>query len=135
MLKSHLGHLLCKRIREGFPILQKTVEDKLQEQESQLERLGKPREDHYQQITYLRDIVKTYEGLALKALRTPADLPSDEIKLRGFTRSMESDFAKKMEKHGHLYQFLEIGEDIEMDRSAEEYDSDSDSRTITVVSN
>ena len=134
MLKSYLGDLLCKRIREGFPELQRTVENKLQEQEARLEKLGKPRENHYQQSAYLRDIVKIYEDLARKALTSPTELPLDEIKLRGFTRSMEGDFAKMMVQDGHQYQFLDIGQEIEPDRPRDESDSDSDSRTISVVS-
>lgn len=133
-LKCYLGHLLCKRIREGFPELQRSVEDKLQEQEARLERLGKPRAEHSQQRNYLRDIVKTYEDLASKSLTSPAELPSDEIKLRGLTQTLNAVFAKMMMKEGHKYHFLDIGEDVEVDWAREDSDSESDSRTITVVS-
>ena len=133
-LKCYLGHLLCKRIREGFPELQRSVEDKLQEQEARLERLGKPRAEHSQQSNYLRDIVKTYEDLASKSLTSPAELPSDEIKLRGLTQTLNAVFAKMMMKEGHKYHFLDIGEDVEVDWAREDSDSESDSRTITVVS-
>ena len=135
-LKNYVGKLLCNRIRTGFPELQRTVKDKLQEEEARLVRLGKPRGNIYLKSNYLRDIVKTYEDLARKALTSPAELPSDELKLRGVTRTMEADFAIMMEREGHHYKFLEIGQEVEADWSTEESDSDSnsDSRTITVVS-
>jgi hypothetical protein len=136
-LKNYLGRLLCKRIREGFPALQTSVHDKLQEQQIRLKFLGKPRETHAQQQGYLRDIVKTYEDLAGKALRSPAELSCDEIKLRGLTQTMNADFAKTMGKEGHKYQFLDIGQDVEAECALcaqEDSDSEPGSRRISVVS-
>lgn len=134
-LKGFLGQLLCKRIREGFPQMQHTIREKLHHEKTRLERLGKPRENHNQQLSYLRDIVRTYEALAHNALRSPAELPNDEIKLRGFTQNMNADFAKMMMKEGHKYRFLEIGQEVEADWSRDDSDSDCDDSTLSVVSN
>jgi hypothetical protein len=132
-LKRYLGDLLCKRIRAGFPALQESVQDKLQEQNARLMSLGIPRESFAQQQAYLRDIVKTYEDFAGKALRSPGELPSDEIKLRGFTQKMNADFAKKMLKEGHKYHFLDIGQDVEADWAHEDSEYETDSRIMSVV--
>lgn len=133
-LKSFLGQLLCKRIREGFPQLQIAVRVKLQAEQVLLERLGEPRENHDQRSFYLRSIVSTYEDLARKALRSPAELPRDDIKLRGFTQNMNADFAKMMIKKGHKYKFLKIGQELEADWSQDDSDSDYDDSTLSVVS-
>lgn len=133
-LKSFLGSLLSKRIREGFPALRASVDDKLQEQEVRLKSLGKPRGSPALQQAYLRDIVKAYEDLAGKALRSPAELPCDEIKLRGFTQSMNAGFAKMMGRQGHKYQFLDIGQDIEAAWSPDGSDTELETRTVNIVS-
>jgi hypothetical protein len=121
------------RIRQGFPTLQGIIRDKLREQEARLESLGQSRESRAQQLDYLRNIVKTYEDLAGKALRSPAELSSNQIKLRGFTQTRNAEFAKMMVKMGHMYQFLEIGQEVESDWSPAESEFDPEPRIIAVV--
>ena len=111
-----------------------TVFEKLQEQQNLLRSLGKPRETLAQQQAYLRDIVKTYEDLSIKSLRAPAEMPSDDIKLRGRTQNMNANSAKMMLMEGHKLQFLEIGQEMEVDLALEDDDSGTESRRISVVS-
>jgi hypothetical protein len=107
-LKKFLSTLLCQRIRDGFPEMQKSVERLLTAEYVRLLELGKPRETLALQRAYLVEITQRFQNLAKKALNKPEDLPSDGMRLRGLVQRSKSSFAKRMHHDGHLYEFFEI---------------------------
>ncbi|RDW91118.1 hypothetical protein BP5796_02283 [Coleophoma crateriformis] len=108
MLKRYLSDLLCKRIAEAFPGMLATIEKLKNTERSRLDRLGDPRPSVNDQRAYLMSIVHKYQVVASQALRSPADLELDDIKLRGKVQRANEDFAKQLRKNGKTYPFLEI---------------------------
>jgi hypothetical protein len=104
-LKSFLSALLCTRIREGFPRMQKAVEERLENEQRSLDRLGQPRPDVSHQRAYLVDITQRFQTLAGKALRSPEELHFEEMKLRGKAERAKQEFAINLRLHGHFYEF------------------------------
>ncbi|KFY41097.1 hypothetical protein V494_03202 [Pseudogymnoascus sp. VKM F-4513 (FW-928)] len=113
-LKKFLAYSLCKRIREVFPSMKSRIMHLLEEQRKILTQLGDERPTLNEQHKYLREIARRYQFLAYHALNSPEELPSDEMKLRGLTRTAAESFADKVKSEGHLYSFQDIGapEDI-----------------------
>ncbi|RDL36733.1 Uncharacterized protein BP5553_06085 [Venustampulla echinocandica] len=110
MLKKFLASILCRRIREAFPGLRIKIMALLAAEKQTLARLGNPRPELYDQRKYLNEIVVRYHDLAHQALKSPEELPSDTMKLRGMVRQAAKTFATEMRINGNLYEFLEIGD-------------------------
>lgn len=110
VLKEFLAKLLCKQIRVAFPEMQKTIRAMLAAQEEKLARLGKPRQEPQERFQYLMNIVREYNHLAQQALTSPENLPSADMKLRGFERMATDEFAEDIKNDGHYHPFLSIGE-------------------------
>lgn len=114
MLKTHLANLLSKRIRESFPRMQDTVTRLLAEESAKRETFGDPRAHHQERQAYLLGIAKEFQELSNKTLRSPEELVGfDDMKLRGFTTTQTESFADQMQKSGHRYDFLKIGQPVE----------------------
>lgn len=109
MLKKFLANLLCRRIRENFPDMQRTIGRLLAAEKAYLMRLGEPRTLHHQQQTYLVSIAERFQTLAHQALTSPEELSADAMKLRGMTQKSGDEFAEELRRHGHFYPFHEIG--------------------------
>ncbi|KFX86692.1 hypothetical protein V490_08938 [Pseudogymnoascus sp. VKM F-3557] len=118
-LKKFLAYSLCKRIREVFPSMKLRIMHLLAEQRKVLARLGDERPTRNEQHKYLREIARRYQLLAYHALNSPEELPSDEMKLRGLTRTAAELFADTVKTEGHLHSFqnIEAPEDISVGRS------------------
>jgi hypothetical protein len=114
MLKKYLAKLLSKRIRDSFPDMQDTVADLLREEKERRNKLGRPRSDESQRRPFLANIVKDFEDLATKALKAPGELPSNDVKLRGMTTAQTEQFAKALSERGLFYNFVTIGDPIEI---------------------
>jgi DNA-directed RNA polymerase subunit F len=82
----------------------------LAEQRKMLAQLGDERPTPNEQHKYLREIARRYQALAYHALNSPEELPSDEMKLRGLTRTAAELFADTVKNEGHLYSFQDVGE-------------------------
>jgi hypothetical protein len=113
MLKRFLANLLCKKIREAFPDMQKSISGLLAIERAKIKELGDPRPTRTQRLQYLYKIVREYNDMAHKALNSPQDLPSTDMKLRGFTRQASDDFAEAIRTKGHLHEFMEIGASVD----------------------
>jgi hypothetical protein len=109
-LKTFLSNLLCRRIREGFPRMQNTVQELLVRERKQLSALGKPRPTPGLQRAYLSAIALKFQTLAGYALNDPQNLPSVDMKLRGMADRAKDEFAEELRLRGHLYEFFAIGE-------------------------
>jgi hypothetical protein len=107
MLKIFLSNLLCQRIRDSFPKLQRVVDKLLEDEQSHLNTFGSPRETTADQRAYLVAITQKFQDLAKQALKSPEDLPSDNMKLRGLVESSKTSFAVKMRQNGHFYEFID----------------------------
>lgn len=107
MLKIFLSNLLCQRIRDSFPRMQKVVDKLLEDELNHLNTFGNPRETIADQRAYLVAITQKFQDLAKQALKSPEDLPSDNMKLRGLVETSKSSFATKMRQSGHLYEFID----------------------------
>lgn len=113
-LKTYLANTLCKRICETFPDMQEKVKQLLQTEISKRQAYGTPRLDFSQRLAYLTGIVKTFQDLTYRALKSPGELPSDDLKLRGLTEREKIRFTQDMTENGHLHKFLEINAPIEI---------------------
>lgn len=82
----------------------------LAEERKTLAQLGDERPTRNEQHKYLREIARRYQALAYHALNSPEELPSDEMKLRGLTRTAAELFADTVKNEGHLYSFQDVGE-------------------------
>ncbi|OBT75242.1 hypothetical protein VF21_05671 [Pseudogymnoascus sp. 05NY08] len=109
-LKKFLAHALCRRIREVFPSMKSRIMHLLAEERKMLAQLGDERPTRNEQHKYLREIARRYQALAYHALNSPEELPSDEMKLRGLTRTAAELFADTVKNEGHLYSFQDVGE-------------------------
>jgi hypothetical protein len=109
MLKKFLANLLCRRIRETFPTMQRKIGELLELERSRLTQLGDPRPEHSDRQNYLVSIAEKFRSLSRQALRSPEELPSDDMKLRGLAKRARDEFAQEIEKNGHYYMFSEIG--------------------------
>lgn len=109
-LKSFLSNLLCRRIREGFPGMQTAVQCRLAQEKERLHRLGEPRGSHNLRMAYLFGITQRFQNLVEQALRSPEDLPFEDLKLRGKIERAKDEFAENLRLHGHLYDFSAIRE-------------------------
>lgn len=107
-LKTFLSNLLCQRIREGFPKMQETLQRLLDDQVAQLNAMGNPRPTLESQRAYLVGITQKFHTLAGQALKTPEDLPFDEMNLRGKAERAKSKFARDLRSQGHFYEFSDI---------------------------
>jgi len=110
MLKKFLASLLCRRILETFPIMQRKIGDLLVRERARLTQLGDPRPEHSDRQVYLVSIAEKFQSLANQALRSPEELPADDMKLRGRVQKANREFAQAMREHGHFYRFFEIEE-------------------------
>ncbi|KFZ14601.1 hypothetical protein V502_06004 [Pseudogymnoascus sp. VKM F-4520 (FW-2644)] len=109
-LKEFLAHALCRRIREVFPSMKSRIMHLLAEQRKMLAQLGDERPTPNEQHKYLREIARRYQKLAYHALNSPEELPFDDMKLRGLTRTAAELFADIVKNEGHLYSFQDVGE-------------------------
>jgi hypothetical protein len=133
MLKKYLANLLCRRIRESFPSMQNTVAKLLAAERIRRDSLGEPRSEHPARLAHLMSIVKEFQDLANKALRSPEGLPSDDIKLCGKKQNQADIFTKIMEESGHSYEFLNIGDPVEVE-VLEELSPTIGSEIVSIVS-
>lgn len=107
-LKKFLSNLLSRRIREGFPWMQKAMEVRLEQERKKLADLGTPRPSRGSQKAHLSAIALKFQTLAGNALNNPQDLPSVDMKLRGMADGAKDDFAEELRLRGHLYDFFPI---------------------------
>jgi len=107
-LKHFLSELLCQRIREGFPGMLETMQTLLNDEVVRLNAMGDPRPNLESQRAYLVGITQRFQTLALQALKSPEDLPSDEMNLRGNAERAKSKFARDLRSQGHFYEFSDI---------------------------
>jgi len=85
----------------------------LQKEKYKRAMYGSPRVDHSQRQAYLLSVVNEYHNMAYKALHSSSDMPTNDLKLRGLTGDANEDFNAKIERDGHLHNFLKIGELVE----------------------
>lgn len=85
------------------------VETLLHEEKLRRKILGDSRSKKEQRRNFLIGIVKDFQDFAKKALRSPGDLPEDDMKLRGMTFKQNKQFATSLSSDGHFYKFLDIG--------------------------
>jgi hypothetical protein len=109
-LKTFLSNFLCRRIREGFPGMQKAVEERLVQEQKKLVALGEARKSLDLRRKYLSGIVLKFQTLAGYALDDPQNLPSVDMKLRGKADRAKDNFAEELRLRGHLYDFFPISE-------------------------
>ncbi|KAH6666614.1 P-loop containing nucleoside triphosphate hydrolase protein [Halenospora varia] len=126
MLKKHLANLLCQRIRDAFPGMLNTVTKLLEAERTHRQSFGEPRNDHSQKLSYLASVVGRFQTLALQSLRSPGDLPSDSMKLRGLSEKEKAAFAEDIMENGECFKFLKIGEDVVVPQKQDDSDLDSD---------
>ncbi|KAE9365430.1 P-loop containing nucleoside triphosphate hydrolase protein [Stipitochalara longipes BDJ] len=107
-LKVFLANILCRRIRESFPGLRKKIAELLAKEKDNLIKLGNDRTDPAKQREYLLSLVASYQELAQYALKSPEELASNEMKLRGMVRHAAESFANEMRQNGNFFEFLEI---------------------------
>ena len=124
-LKLYLADLLCKRIRENFPGMQKSVSKMLIVEKKRENSFGDPRTSLHQQQNYLMTVVNLYQDLATKSLRSPGELSTDGVKLRGKIQRQNSKFNDDMMSFGGTYNFLASDEQVETE-CIEDPDSESD---------
>jgi hypothetical protein len=93
--------------------MQKSISGLLAIEHAILRKLGDPRPTPTQRLQYIYKIVREYHYMAHKALNSPQDLPSADMKLRGFTRQASDDFAEAIKTKGHLHKFMEIGTSVD----------------------
>ena len=58
-------------------------------------------------------IAEKFQSFSRQALKSPEELSSDEMKLRGLARKASDEFAQEIRKDGHYYRFFEIGETLD----------------------
>jgi hypothetical protein len=107
-LKVFLANMLCTRIRDVFPDMHRTIAKSLAIEKEFLARLGKDRTGSAQRREYLLSLVGRYQDLAHYALKSPEELASDEMKLRGMAHHAAESFAEEMRLNGNFFEFLEI---------------------------
>ncbi|KAF4637832.1 hypothetical protein G7Y89_g237 [Cudoniella acicularis] len=135
MLKKHLANLLCKRIRDAFPSMLNTVTRLLETEKVHRRSFGEPRTSHSQKLSYLMEIVGRFQTLALQTLRSPSELPSDSMKLRGLAVQATEQFSTEIISCGFRHKFLEIGDDVEIPVDEEDSDSEPDDNRVVVEQN
>lgn len=111
-LKNFLSVLLCQRIRESFPGMLEFMQTRLSDEVAYLRAMGSPRPTLESQRAYLVGITQRFQTLATQALKTPEDLPTDEMNLRGKAERAKSRFARDLRSHGHFYEFSDINTPI-----------------------
>jgi hypothetical protein len=74
--------------------------------------LGKPRPTITNQVAYLVEFAQKFHALAEKTLKSPEDLPRDEMKLRGKIQMANYEFSNDMIKYGHLYEFSSTSDEF-----------------------
>ncbi len=111
-LKTFLANILCRRIRQSFPEMHRTIAKLLAAENELLTKLGPSREELAQQRQYLQAIVGRYQQLAYYALNSPEELDSDNMKLRGLSHHATESFAEEMRRNGNLYEFVEITDGV-----------------------
>lgn len=126
-LKVFLANILCTRIREAFPKVRKTIAKSLATEKDLLARLGNGRTDPAQQREYLLSLVGRYQDLAHCALKSPEELASDDMKLRGMACHAAESFAEEMRRNGNFFEFLEIVD------GTNDFDATSESSSISLV--
>jgi hypothetical protein len=107
-LKIFLANILCRRIRESFPEMHRTIAKLLAAEKQHLAQLGNARPEPAQRREYLQTILRSYERLAYYALKSPEELSSDSMKLRGMAHHAAARFAEEMRRNGNYFEFLEI---------------------------
>lgn len=110
MLKKFLANILCRRIREAFPDMRRNITTLLTAEKHKLAQLGDPRPGAHQRRQYLNKVVRNYHELAQQALKSPEELPSSAMKLRGMVYHAAEAFAAEMRTSGNLYEFVDIEE-------------------------
>jgi len=105
-LKTFLSNLLCQRIRECFPKMLENMERLLDDEVAHLNAMGRPRQTPGVQRAYLVEIAQRFQTLATQALKSPENLPSEEMKLRGKVERAKDEFAEDLRLRGHLYEFF-----------------------------
>jgi Dynamin central region len=109
-LKVFLANILCKRIRGAFPEMHKAIVKSLDAEKMLLHGLGHDRTDPADQREYIMSLLGSYQELAQYALKSPEELVSDKMKLRGMVRFATESFAEEMRRNGNFFEFLEIAE-------------------------
>ncbi|CZR66635.1 uncharacterized protein PAC_16536 [Phialocephala subalpina] len=109
-LKVFLANILCTRIREAFPEMHRTIAKSLAAEKERLAQLGDDRTNPAQRREYLLSLVGRYQDLAHYALKSPEELASNEMKLRGMAHHAAEIFADKMRLNGNFFEFLEIAD-------------------------
>jgi hypothetical protein len=112
-LKTFLSNFLCQRIREGFPKMLESMEGLLDDQIAHLNAMGSPRPTRGLQRAYLVNITQRFQTLATQALKSPENLPSEDMKLRGRVERAKDKFAEDLRLRGHLYEFFS-GSELEV---------------------
>lgn len=107
-LKIFLANILCRRIRESFPEMHRTIAKLLATEKECLAQLGKARSKPAQRREYLRTLLGRYQELAYYALKSPEELASDDMKLRGMAHHAAERFAEEMRRNGNYYEFLDV---------------------------
>jgi hypothetical protein len=108
MLKVFLANILCRRIRHSFPEMHRTIARMLATEKERLVELGPSRKEPAQQREYLLALAGRYQLLAYYALKSPEELTSDDMKLRGMSHYAAERFAEEMRQNGNFYEFVEI---------------------------
>lgn len=108
MLRMFLGNLLCSRIREEFPGLQRKVKGLLKDAEASRKALGDPRPSHQLRVQYLVDIVQKFQLAAQQALDSPGRLPARDMRVRGFVATKNLNFDAHIRRQGHWYAFEDV---------------------------
>jgi len=109
-LKLFLANILSRRIREAFPEMHRNISKLLTAEKQRLVQLGKARRTLAQKKEYISSLVVRYQELAHFALKSPEELVSDKMKLRGIAYRATEIFAEEMRRNGNLYEFLEIAD-------------------------
>lgn len=106
--KIFLANILCRRIREAFPKMCKALAELLAKEKKLSAQLGGGRTDPAEQREYLISLGGSYQELAHYALKSPEELASDEMKLRGMVHHAAESFANEMRRNGNFFDFVEI---------------------------
>ncbi|KAH7021592.1 P-loop containing nucleoside triphosphate hydrolase protein [Microdochium trichocladiopsis] len=119
-LRSRLSKVLLKHITAELPSLVAEIDVKCQACRSQMEKLGRPRNTHYEQQQHMITISESFQRLVRNAADGNwtdsffKDVETDngyKRRLRAFVQNYNEDFAANVLKNGQRHHIKEEGEE------------------------